>query len=94
MKIDHSEDLLRNSMDNKFRILLVSDLDYEEMVADICYQDDTVATITQEKGVDKMEIELFPPFESQSSWKFNLEDFLKALQNAKKCLIESTKLPD
>lgn len=48
-------------MNRKFTVEICSDLDYEEMVADICYEDHTIATITQENGVDKMEIEIFRP---------------------------------
>lgn len=81
-------------MRNKFRVLLISDLDYEEMVAEVCYENSTIAMITQEKGVDHMEIEIFPQVEGMPSWKFTLDDFLYALQNAKKGLIESQKLPE
>ena len=41
---------------DKFRISICSDLDYEEMVANINYGDQAVAIITEENEVDKMEI--------------------------------------
>ncbi len=52
-------DGLFRGWNDKFRIRLCSDLDYEEMVADIVYEDSTVATISQEKGINKMEIKYF-----------------------------------
>ena len=81
-------------MKNKFKIRLCSDLDYEEMVADVCYENCTFATITQEKGVNNMEIEIFLPENDLSSWKFSLEDLVNILQSAKQSLIEIRRLPE
>lgn len=80
-------------MQNKFRIRICSDLDYEEMVADISYENHTVAIITQENGIENMEIEIFPP-EIQETWKFLLNDFIESISSAKKRLIEMQKLPE
>lgn len=81
-------------MESKFRIRVCSDVDLEEMVADICYENFTLATITQENGQEKMEIEIYPPSEEGSSYKFLLEDFLNILQIAKRKLIEMKKISD
>lgn len=57
LPMDHSEDLYKRVfkiMKDKLKIRLCSDLDYEEMVADICYEEYTVATVTQEKGENNM----------------------------------------
>ena len=64
-------------INNKFRIRMCSDVDYEEMVADICYEDSTVATVNQEKGVEHMEIEIYAQDEKQS-WNFPLDDFISS----------------
>jgi hypothetical protein len=72
---------------HKFRIRLCSDLDYEEMVADICYKNDTVALVSQEKGKEKMEIEIFAPKEFPS-WKFSLDEFAVAIQDAQEELLQ------
>jgi hypothetical protein len=53
--------------DKKFTVEVCSDLDYEEMVADISYENHTLATISQENGIDNMEIEIFPHSE-MTSW--------------------------
>jgi len=81
-------------MQNEFRIRICSDLDYEEMVADICYENKFVAMITQENGIDKMEIEIFPSEQTSKSWIFQVDDFLKIIMFAKKRLIEMQKLPE
>ena len=45
-------------MNSNFRIRICSDLYYEEMVADICFKNNTIAVVSQEKGIDNMEIEI------------------------------------
>ncbi len=54
----------------------------------ICYENQTVAIVTQEQGTDKMEIEISSPEESKS-WKFMLDDLVDVINFAKKCLIDS-----
>lgn len=76
-----------------FVVEISSDLDYEDMVANVLYEEETVAIISQEKGLDNLEIEILPSIEGKH-WKFFLENFLKALQLSKKRLIEMQKLPD
>jgi len=77
--------------EDKFSIRLCSDLDYEEMVADICYEDRTVALVTQENGPENMQIEIFAPEKGMPSWKFSLNDLMNTVQSAKKRLIEFKK---
>ena len=74
-------------MEDTFKLRICSDLEYEEMVVDICWNNNTVALLNREKGIDNLEIEIFPPDES-NSWKFPLDKFIETIQNAKKCLIE------
>ena len=80
-------------MNKKLTVEVCSDLDYEEMVADICYEDHTIAMITQENGINNMQIEIFTP-EETNSWSFCLDDFIDIIVFAKKRLIEMQKLPD
>lgn len=79
-------------MQNKFKTRLCSDLEFEEMVADICYEDQTIAMITQEKGIDKMEIEIFHPNEETGSCKYCLDDYVKAIFSAKEALIKMRQI--
>lgn len=78
----------------KFRVRVCSDLDYEEMVADVVYENHILATITQENGIDNMEIEIFTPEESSKSWKFSLNEFMEMIALAKKRLIEMQKISE
>ena len=73
-------------MDNDFKIRFCSDLDYEEMVVDVCWKSNTIATINQEKGIRNIEIKIFSPPEGLSSWNFPLNDLLEILLFAKKNL--------
>lgn len=82
------------TMQDKFRIRICSDLDYEEMVADVTYENHTIAMITQENGVENMKIEIFPPEEEIKSWTLPLNDFIEIIVFAKKRLIEMQKSPD
>lgn len=81
-------------MNNKFTVEICSDLDFEEMVAYISYENHTIAIITQEKGIDHIEIEIFSPQEPIKTWNFPLDDFFEVLVFAKKCLIKMQKLPE
>ena len=72
-------------MKKDFTIIVCSDLDYEEMVADILFRGHTVAMVTREKGVDQMEMEIFIRF-GLESWKFSVDDFIEAISRAKEAL--------
>ena len=93
---EHCEDLLRGSMNKKFTIELCSDLDFEEMVVDISYENQPIAMITQENGLENMEIEIYLHALTEENFprKFLLSEFLEALNLAKKWLIESQKKED
>ena len=81
-------------MNSLFLVELCSDLDYEEMVADVSYGNQILAIIDQEKGIDQMEIEIFMPDSNAKSWKLPLDEFIKTLHFAKKTLEEMQKFPD
>lgn len=81
-------------MNKKFTTVICSDLDYEEMVADIRYLNHTLATITQENGLDKMEIEIYSPTGEIKTWKFDVDELVDAILFAKKRLILMQKLPE
>lgn len=75
----------------KFVIEISSDLDYEEIVANILFEEETVATISQENGLENLEIEIFSSFD-RKSWIFSLEEFINALNSAKGCLLKMPQL--
>lgn len=78
-------------MNKKFSILLCGDLDFEEMVADVCYENHTIATLTQENGIDRMEIEI-AGLTDHKIISIPLNEFIEVLNLAKKNLIETQKL--
>jgi len=75
------------SISKDFRISVGDDQEHEDLTAEIYYQDRFVAMLTQEKGYTNIEIELYPPPEDEK-WCFPLDDFLKAIEFAKKRLWE------
>ena len=63
-----------------FRIVIVGDLDYEDFIADIYFNDEFVAMLTQENGFEQLEIEI-APLEGGGNWGFKYSDFEKAIQH-------------
>ncbi|MGB7128303.1 MAG: hypothetical protein WBD50_04340 [Candidatus Rhabdochlamydia sp.] len=45
-------------INKKFRITLFSDLDFEGMVVDICFDNQVIAILNYEKGIDNIEIQI------------------------------------
>lgn len=66
---------------------------YEDMVAEISYGDDFVILIDQEKGIDALDISIYPREDGQP-WKFPLSELEVALHNARARLRELGKIPD
>ncbi|MBJ7450419.1 MAG: hypothetical protein JHC93_08690 [Parachlamydiales bacterium] len=50
--------------------------------------DNLVAILNCDEGVEKIKIEILDKVEGTSIWKFDYEEFIKALVKAKKRLIE------
>lgn len=81
-------------MSKKFSLEFCSDLEYEELVADIYFEQYSIAMVTQENGIDNMEIEIFSTDKSIKPWKLPLDAFIEILQQAKTSLIKKQKFPD
>jgi len=77
-------------MKKQFKIVISSDLDYEELCAEIYFDNQFVAIITQEKGFENLELEIYPP-DKKKSWIFNFLEFEKILKKAKEILWEMHK---
>jgi hypothetical protein len=69
-------------MSNKFKIIISSDLDYEELCAEIYYGDQFVAILTQENGFENLEIEIYTA-ENNKIWVFKFKEFETILKEAK-----------
>jgi hypothetical protein len=80
-------------MENKFNFSIGSDLEYEDLIADIGYENQLVALLTQEEGFDNMKIIIYPPSKSHT-WNFSLKDFEEIILKAKRRLWELRKLPE
>lgn len=59
--------------------------DYEDLIADIKFDNELVALITQEKGFENLKITIYS-HEKNGKWEFRFEEFDAAIQHAKKRL--------
>lgn len=78
-------------MKKKFLIETCSDLKYEGMVVDISFDNQRIATINYDKGIDNLEVELFSSEDGPSKCIFSLSDFLEILEKAKDIAIQCAK---
>ena len=72
-------------MNNNFKIVISSDLKYDDLCAEIYYKEHFVAIITQEKGFENLEIEIYSP-SNDEKWRFQFSKFIEILEKAKKNL--------
>ncbi|ODG99330.1 hypothetical protein A4S05_38085 [Nostoc sp. KVJ20] len=73
------------NLDSGFEILYLSDLKYNEMTVEIQYKGQQVAQINKDKGVEKMEIDIYSEYVTPdflSELKLPLGDFLEAINIA------------
>ena len=77
----------------KFDFSVASDVDYEDLIADIGYDNQLVAILTQEEGFHNMKIQIFPPKEG-NYWNFSLDEFEEILHKARNRLWELRKIDD
>lgn len=82
------------AIEDKLRVVLVGDLNYEELVADIVYDNGTILIITQEEGVEKMQVNFSPMRDLGTSCSVPLDSFISILRSAKQWLIESRDLAE
>lgn len=80
-------------IDKRFRIDIVGDLDYEDLIAEIYFENQILAVLTQELGFAQMQIELYPPL-NQKFWLFKMSEYEEVIQYAKKRLWDLRKIPD
>ncbi len=78
-------------MHKGFCTKILGDVDLEGMVVLVCYDDQIVAEINYEKGIDNMEIEIVPSREGFPKRIFPLDGFFKILEEAKQLAIKGAK---
>ncbi|WP_303981442.1 hypothetical protein [Dongia mobilis] len=67
-----------------FEILIASPPDREKLVAEVHFRNEQVVEISQDK--ESLQIEI-AAYRTGVAWRFDFEDFLEALQTAKKHLL-------
>jgi hypothetical protein len=76
-------------LDSGFEILRFSDMSFEEMTVEIQFNGEQIAQLNKDKGFDEIEIELLKDFlDPNFIPKFRLVDYLTALNEAKRLLLE------
>lgn len=91
-RMELSEGLLSMVMNKGFCMKILGDVDLEGMVIFVCYDDQIIAEINYEKGVDNVEIEIVPsPLKEFHKQVFSLDGFFKILEEAKQLAIKCSK---
>ena len=70
-----------------------SDTDYNELCAEIFFEDQFVGILTQEKGLENLEIEIYPS-PNKKFWAFKFSEFEAILKSAKEALWEMRKISE
>lgn len=76
--------------ETNFEFTVASDIDFEELIADIGFENHLVAFLTQEDGFQNMRIRIFSP-QDKDYWDFRLDEFEEIIHRAKKRLWELRK---
>ena len=76
-----------------FEFTVGSDVDYEELIADVGYENNLVVLLTQEAGFQNLRIRIYPP-KNAECWDFRFDEFEDIIHRAKKRLWELRKLPE
>jgi len=89
-------------MKKKFNLEVSSNLDYEGMVVNIVamseivdkergvYRQKTLAVLNKDKGMENIEIKIYPPIKEQY-WEISYDELITVLKKAKELLIEVNK---
>jgi hypothetical protein len=67
----------------QLKIVIASDIDYEELIAEIYCNDEFIALLQQEDGIDNIKVEFSPNLAS-----LNFDWLQNALNEAKRKLLE------
>lgn len=71
------------NFNSKFNILQSSDLDYEEMVINLEFENKLFAILSCDNGIEHAQIEVFDRKNDENViWRFNYHEFLVHLQRA------------
>lgn len=74
-------------MNPRFRIVVGSDPEHEDLVGEIYFDDQIVSILSQESGIERVEMEFIPRTDGRP-WLFQLTEFEEALAAVKNRLWE------
>lgn len=74
----------------KFEFTVASDVDFEDLIADIGFENNLVALLTQEEGPSNLRIRIYPP-KNGEFWDFRLNEFEQIINSARQRLWELRK---
>lgn len=86
-----SGDLLSMVINKEFCTKILGDIDLEGMVILVCYDDQVIAEINYEKGIDNLEVEIVSSQDGFPKRTFSLDGFFKILEEAKQLAIKCAK---
>ena len=86
-----SGDSLSMVINKGFCTKILGDIDLEGMVILVCYDDQVIAEVNYEKGIDKMEIEIISSQEGFPKRVFSLDGFFKILEEARLLAMKCAK---
>ena len=73
-----------------FSFVYCSDEEYDDLIAEISFQGEFLALLSQENGYEKIDIQLYSRKDNMP-WKFKLKDLQNAIEEATKRLWELRK---
>jgi hypothetical protein len=76
-----------------FEFTVTSDVDFEDLIADIGFDNHLVVVLTQEEGFQNLRIRIYPP-KNKKFWDFRLDEFENIIHRAKKRLWELRRVDE
>ncbi len=81
---------LKEIKNTKFELSVGGDIDFKDLVADIGFENNLVALLTQEEGFENLRIRIYPPKDGEF-WDFRFDQFQEIINRAKQRLGEFRK---
>lgn len=76
---------------NKFRMLVSSDPEFEDLIAEIDFEGEFFCLVSQDKGIDALELQIAPRKDGMP-WNISVTDLLLIIDRAKERLWELRKV--
>ena len=82
-----------NNLNKDFRVDILFPDQFQDMIAEVYFQDEFLCLISQDEGYDSIDLEIICSSKDKN-WKFKLADFEEAIEYAKKRLWELRKIDE